>query len=144
MKRALRSALLVLLLIVVGMGKMYAQSFTVDNLRYAVNSDGVSVTVNGLAQGVSASGSLVIPEIVTFNGTSYSVTTIRNLAFYNCSGFTGNLTIGNSVTTIGERAFYNCSGFTGNLTIPNSVISIGERAFSACSRSEERRVGKEC
>jgi hypothetical protein len=37
--------------------------------------------------------------------------------------------IGNSVTTIGELAFYNCSGLTF-VEIPNSVTSIGESAFS--------------
>ena len=133
MKWTKRIVLIALLFDVAGLGKMYAQSFTVDNLRYAVNSDGVSVTVNGLAQGVSASGSLVIPEIVTFNGTSYSVTTIGDHAFWNCSGFTGSLTIGNSVTTISNYAFSDCSGFTGSLTIPNSVTSIGVWAFYGCS-----------
>ena len=61
-----------------------------------------------------------------------SVTTIGNSAFYNCYGFTGNLTIPNSVTTIGESAFALCSGFTGNLTIPNSVTTIGSSAFYNC------------
>ena len=47
LKRALRTALLVLLLSVVGMGKMYAQSFTVNGLKYSVNDDGITVSVTG-------------------------------------------------------------------------------------------------
>ena len=62
-----------------------------------------------------------------------SVTSIGDNAFYFCSGFSGSLTIPNSVTSIGRSAFAGCSGFTGNLTIPNSVISIGGNAFERCS-----------
>ena len=133
LKRAFRSVLLVLLLSVVGMGKMDAQSFTVGDLNYQVNNDGVSVTVTGHVDGQSATGSLVIPETVEYNGSTYSVTRIGYLAFHNCSGFTGSLTIPNSVTTIDGWAFSGCSGFTGILTIGNSVTTIGEHAFSSCS-----------
>ena len=133
MKRALRSVLLVLLLSAAGMGKMYAQSFTVGDLNYQVNNDGVSVTVTGHVEGQSATGSLVIPEMVEYSGSNYSVTTIGEAAFYGCSGFTGSLTFPNSVITIGGSAFEGCSGFTGNLTIPNSVTTIDEYAFFICS-----------
>ena len=34
------------------------------------------------------------------------------------------LVIDNGVTTIGSSAFYNCSGFTGSLTIPASVLPL--------------------
>jgi Flp pilus assembly protein protease CpaA len=60
-----------------------------------------------------------------------SVTTIRNYAFFDCSGLT-SVTIPNSVTTIGESAFYFCIGLT-SVTIPNSVTTIGIYAFCACS-----------
>ena len=56
-----KAVMIALLIGVAGMVNANAESFTVDNLRYTVNSDVVSVTVNGLAQGVSATGSLVIP-----------------------------------------------------------------------------------
>ena len=61
-----------------------------------------------------------------------SVTTIGGSTFYNCTGFTGDLTIPNSVKTIGDDAFTGCTGFTGNLTIPNSVTTIGNKAFLGC------------
>jgi predicted aspartyl protease len=61
-----------------------------------------------------------------------SATSIGSEAFYNCTGFTGNLVIPNSVTSIGSSAFLFCSNFTGNLVIPNSVTSIGISAFEDC------------
>ena len=132
LKRALRSALLVLLLSAMGMGKMDAQEFSVGKLRYSINSDGVSVTVRGYVDGYTT-GALIIPPSVSRSGQTYAVTAIRNYAFYDCSGFTGNLVIPNSVITIGGYAFEGCSGFTGSLTIPNSVTTIGYNAFQNCS-----------
>ena len=44
LKRAVRTALLVLLLNVVGLTNAMAQSFTVGNLNYSVNSDGRPVS----------------------------------------------------------------------------------------------------
>ena len=64
---------------------------------------------------------LIIPE---------GVTSIGNLAFYNCTGLT-SVTIPNSVTSIGNNAFYNCSSLT-SVTIGNSVTSIGGYAFASC------------
>ena len=46
-------------------------------------------------------GSVVIPEKVTYENVEYSVTSIGSPAFANCSGLT-SVTIPNSVTTIGE------------------------------------------
>ena len=53
------------------------------------------------------SGSLIIPELVTYNGRTYSVTSIGIEAFYHCSGLT-SITIPNSVTSIGNYAFSHC------------------------------------
>ena len=81
-----------------------------------------------------------IPAYFLYNCSSFtgsltipnSVTTIGQGAFINCSGFTGSLNIPNSVTNIGGNAFRNCSGFTGSLFIPESVTSIGGSAFGNC------------
>ena len=76
-------------------------------------------------------GNVVVPESVTYNGTTYSVTRIGSEAFRGCSGLT-SVTIPNSVTSIGSSAFSGCSGLT-SVTIPNSVTSIGGSAFFGCS-----------
>ncbi len=73
-----------------------------------------------------------IPASVTYSGTTYSVTSIGEWAFSECSSLT-SVTIPNSVTSIGDWAFSDCIGMT-SVTIPNSVTSIGDWAFRGCSR----------
>lgn len=130
-RRALRTALLVLLLSVVGMGKMNAQDFAVGDLLYSVNYDGISVTVAGHVNGQSATGALLIPESVSYGNDSYFVTAIESRAFSFCVGLT-SLSIGNSLVSIGDFAFSGCSGLT-MVSISNSVTSIGEYAFCDCN-----------
>ena len=60
-----------------------------------------------------------------------SVSSIRNYAFYECTGLT-SVTIPNSVTSIGGMAFDSCTGLT-SVTIPNSVTEIGNAAFYECT-----------
>ena len=76
-------------------------------------------------------GSVVIPEKVTYEGVEYSVTSIGIKAFEWCSSLT-SISIPNSVTIIEDYAFGLCSRLT-SITIPNSVTSIGRSAFYGCS-----------
>ena len=108
----------------------------VDGIYYDLNNDDktASVTYIGFYSSNNKDayvGNIIIPKSTTYNGTTYSVTSIGNRAFHGCSGLT-SVTIPNSVTSIGEYAFYYCSGLT-SVTIPNSVTSIGYNAFADCS-----------
>ncbi len=96
--------------------------FSVNGINYYHPTDGTSVSV----QRGDYYGNIVIPSSVTYNGNSYSVTTIGYEAFACRSGLT-SVTIPNSVTEIGGYAF-NCSGLT-SITISNSVTEIGKFAF---------------
>ena len=125
------------------------ESFVIDGLKYATNTDNNNVEVH--ANSADLSGDIEIPEKVTYDGVEYTVTSIgvfsdcRDLssviipnsvtsiggwAFNGCSGLT-SVTIGNSVTSIGDNAFYYCKRLT-SIEIPNSVTSIGECAFLIC------------
>ena len=73
------------------------------------------------------SGSITIPATVTYEGVSYSVTSVGEKAFAWSYGLT-SITIPYSVTSIGYYAFGRCPDLT-SITIPESVTSIGERAF---------------
>lgn len=76
-------------------------------------------------------GNVVIPETVSYNGRTYSVTAISNDAFFGCSGLT-SVSIPNSVKSIGERAFQECN-YLSKVNIPNSVTSIEQGTFYNCS-----------
>ena len=80
-----------------------------------------------------------IPSSVTFNSKTYSVTSIGNYAFDDCSGLT-SVTIPNSVTSIGVGAFGSSTGLT-SVTIPNSVTSIGDYAFYYCTGLTSVTIG---
>ena len=88
-----------------------AHSFEVDGIYYNKNSDGtVSVTFKGSSTFQYANeytGDVIIPSSVTYSGTTYSVTSIGNSAFQDCSGLT-SVSIPNSVKSIGGLAFCGC------------------------------------
>ena len=102
--------------------------FVADGIRYIIGENNTVFVTSGKTK---YSGEVIIPEKVTFNDTSYTVTEIGESAFSDCSGLT-SVTIGNSVISIGRSAFSGCSGLT-SITIPNSVTSIDMHAFSYCS-----------
>ena len=124
------------LLILVALLPMVASAYgaQIDGIYYNFSGDKATVTFqnyDGSSYSSDYSGAIVIPKTVTYNGKTYSVTSIGDCAFYKCYGLT-SVTIPNSVTSIGDCAFYKCYGLT-SVTIPNSVTSIGERAFNKCS-----------
>ena len=79
----------------------------VDGIYYNLNKTDKTASVVSNYYGVY-SGNIIIPETITYNNTTYSVTSIGDRAFDQCSGLT-SVTIPNSVTTIGEEVFGNCS-----------------------------------
>ena len=90
------------------------------------------------------------------------ITSIGEMAFYNCSSLTSvtinsndiinpsisytesnnigtifgsqveNYIIGNGITSIGSFAFYDCTGLA-SIVIPDSITSIGANAFNSCT-----------
>ena len=132
-------------------GEEEISEFYVDGIYYKV---GENNTVSVTSGEVKYSGDVVIPSQVTYNGNSYTVTSISSVAFMNCTNLT-SITIPNSVKSIGSSAFWGCEGLTSvtipngvtsiesgvfyhcygltSVTIPNSVMSIGDYAFWECS-----------
>ena len=103
--------------------------FTIGDLTYGViSTNPPQAEVHDANLSITTAN---IPETVTYNETTYSVTSIEEWAFYNCSSLT-SVTIANSVISIGNDAFYNCSSLT-YISIGNSLTYIGYDAFYNCS-----------
>ena len=153
---------------------LWAYDFQSGDLYYNITSESNPYTVevtyekdfscynyNGLT-------TAIIPEEVTYNGITYSVTSIGKSAFYWCGNLT-NITIPNSVTSIGKYAFDLCSSlidvtlnsneicgksytqesnishiFGAQVTkyiIGDNVKIIGEYAFYGCSNLTDVTIG---
>ena len=108
----------------------FSYTYQGRTLYYNITS-GNTVEVVGVFTAYGRYFGVVIPSTVTYNGTTYRVTSIGGSAFRNC-GLLTSVTIPNSVTSIGGSAFSGCSSLT-SVTIPNSVTSIGGYAFNGCS-----------
>ena len=110
---------------------VFAASVQIGDLYY--NLDATTLTAEVTSSPSIQSQNLinvVIPSSVTYGGTAYSVTSIGEKAFPNCSNLT-SVSIPNSVTNIGKYAFQHCSNLT-SIIIPNSVTNIEDNAFYDC------------
>lgn len=118
--------------------KAYDFSYTYygQTLYYNIISNGVEVTKRDYYY---QSGNVIIPSVVSRNGTTYIVRRIGSHAFQACGGLT-SVTIPNSVTEIGSWAFEGCSGLT-SLPMGNYVTTIGEYAFAGCDGLVSIEIG---
>ena len=96
---------------------------------YEVNEDCNTVTVYR-DKSYELKGSLIIPTSVTYERTTYRVTSIGNGVFYGCAGLT-SISIPDSVAHIGQYAFWGCTGLT-SIAIPHLVTRIEDRVFDGC------------
>lgn len=103
-------------------------------IYYETINDGTELEVIENASVGCYSGSVNIPDSVTYMNKTYSVTSIGRNAFSNSSDLSA-VTIPNSVTSIGKDAFWGCCGLT-SVTIPNNVTKIGDSAFNGCDLPE--------
>ena len=82
---------------------------------------------------------VVIPENVTYNDVTYSVTSLGDYCFSWCKSLT-SVTIPSSVTSLGDYCF-EYSSLT-SIDIPSSVKSLGDNCFLYCSSLESITVDK--
>jgi hypothetical protein len=144
LKLTLRTLLLTLALVSTATTAL-AYDFVVKGIYYDINGDEATVTYKSKgyynANGNyiddyinDNSGDVVIPETVTYNGNTYTVTAVGNYAFYNRNASIAltSISIPKTVNIIGLAAFINCEGLK-NIIIPDSVTTIGNSAFTGCT-----------
>lgn len=142
-----------------------AYDFEVDGIYYDITSAEdltVSVTSSGAYDKIYFDD-VRIPETVTNDGKTYTVTSISdealsysgavisvvipnsvevigNDAFYLCRNMT-SVTLGNGVREIGKGAFYNC-GMLTSINIPGSVTAMGDYTFMFCNSLRSAVIGE--
>lgn len=112
-----------------GKSKTYKSYFAMDDLQYSINPDQTSVTVT--FHTVPIAGAIEIPATVTYDKTTYEVTSIGSFAFRNCHELT-SVKFPSSITSIGDFAFLWCNALT-EVTIPLAVSSFGTGVFASCN-----------
>ena len=163
MKQLKLTFLLTVLMSMVG-AKALAHDIAVENadgktIYYEWNSDKTELSVSYRGSAYNSysdeySGNIVIPESVTYRGKTYSVTSIGNSAFYECTGLT-SITIPHSVTSIGRYSFYGSGWYnaqpngllyldnwllgykgykpTGTISIESGTRGLADYAFYGCT-----------
>lgn len=117
----------------------------IDGVYYNVLSP-TNMTVSVTYKGEYAtsydeySGDVIIPNIITYNGISYSVIAIGNSAFSGYANLT-SVIISDSVASISHKAFSGCSSLA-SITIGDSVNSIGDYAFYYCNGLTSVIIGR--
>ena len=140
--------LFVLLVIFFSCGSIAAAyDFEEGGIYY--NISGLSATVTYATTDYNSySGDVVIPETVTYDGVTYTVTAIGERAFYNCTGLT-SVDIPQTIHAIGflndarfpGQSFANCISLT-SIVIPDNVEILGRFSFYGCSGLRSVTIGK--
>ena len=91
------------------------------------------------------SGDLVIPETVSYDGTTYTVTELKTHnfmmgAFFNCKTLT-SVYVPNTVKSMGDYVFGYCSSLV-SVHLPDSITVIPSEAFKGCTALPTITLGR--
>ena len=102
-----------------------AQTVTVDNIKYLIQDDGTAVILNGK----SATGNVVIPAEVEYDGKKYSVVEVGQWSFSENTAIT-SVELPASVNYIGTRAFDDCTGLVSITGGAETFENMGDFALT--------------
>ena len=100
---------------------------TIETLTYELLSE-TEATLLGYESDGEEPKHLTIPDAITYEGNSYVISEIAELAFAG-SEIMETVTIGGNIQTIGDYAFSECEALE-TIQIPAQVKTIGQGAFS--------------
>lgn len=118
----------------------YAQSVEVNGIYYYLyekwngekNEYVASVTNDGSANYNCYSGDVVIPETVTHNDRTYTVTAIGHEAFKSCPNL-ASISIPNTINSMESYCFQYCISLT-SISLPTGITSIEYGCFEGCKQ----------
>ena len=128
--------IITLLLAVISIETLFAEKVQIGDLYYFLDTIHQRATVISLTDTIShykftPNTTIHIPDSVSYNHITYSVTYIGWSAFFNCEDLSA-ITLPDSLQQISPFAFVGCTGLT-SIKIPKSVTEIGEGAFAGCT-----------
>ena len=120
----------------------------IGKLYYTLNTSSSTAEVVAKPSG-KYTGDIEIPASVEYESETFSVTSIAEMAFYECVDLTA-VTLPNSVRTVGNDAFYGCSNlesvvandkvfahlpvsYSGSYSIAEGIKAIAGGAFHRCN-----------
>lgn len=115
----------------------YAYDCFIDGIYYNLDNDVKEATVTYKKKNEKCKdykGDIVIPEKISFQGNTYTVTAIGEMAFYGNRQLT-SIVIPNTVTNIYSGAFWFCKSLK-NVYLPNQLRTITPWSFYCCESLE--------
>lgn len=131
MKKVLNKLLLTLVMLLVGQAASAATTFTLDGLTYTVLTGGTTVSVKAPSSQYTELINVVIPETVTYDGVTYTVTELAGGAFIEHDMLT-SVQLPATITKIGDQAFQSCKSLT-SIDLPDAITYFGVQTFRGCS-----------
>ena len=102
----------------------------VDEFEYRLDTNAKTAELVKYS-GSGSQWNVVIPANVTYNDVTYSVTSLGDQCFFQCSSLR-SIVIPSSVTSLGVACFAWCSNLR-SIDIPSSVTSLGDNCFWGCT-----------
>lgn len=100
---------------------------TIDGITYSRRAKLQAAVIAGETR---YTGDITIPETVTIENTTYTVSIIDDEAFKNCWNVT-SVRLPNTIKTIGKDAFLSCEGMK-SINLPEGLTSIDDYGLSGC------------
>lgn len=117
-----------------------AKEVVIDGFYYDLNLPKIGEAQLIQSKEGYSGGNVKIPETVTYEGQSYTVTSLDYCAFLGCENLT-SVQIPLSVKKIGNHVFKGCNSLT-SVVIPDGVVDIGLEAFKDCISLKKVVLGR--